>query len=263
MATIKELKTKQFIIPIYQRNYAWSDIEIHQMIDDIINVSTDKYHIGSLVLFDKGNNYFEVTDGQQRLTTLALILFVLEEKEIRLSIRFEAREENNKILEQLKSNDDNALNNEENELIYALKRYIKPKLEEIGDEKKEFLKKNLLEKVILNENVLPETVNLHHYFERMNSRGKQLELHSVLRAKFLKDVVDSDRFKKWDKCSELNKYNVKNVEDSIIKKSLESIIEKINDLSEMQDSTQKQEDDKYNSIIDFPNFLLIALRVFP
>src|SRR5690606_36322223 len=219
MATIKELAKKQFIIPIYQRNYAWTDVEIHQLIDDILNAPSGKYHIGRLVLFDKGNNTFEVTDGQQRLTTLALILFTLKEKEYFLNVRFEAREENNQVLKELATD---ALPKEDNELIYALKQFIEPKIENI----KESFTEKLLNSVVVNENILPETVNLHHYFERMNSRGKQLEFHSVLRAKLLQNVDDDFKFQKWDKCSELDRYsNFDNVEnDKIGKETLRSKI---------------------------------------
>jgi len=257
MATIKELAKKQFIIPIYQRNYAWTDVEIHQLIDDILNAPSGKYHIGSLVLFDKGNNTFEVTDGQQRLTTLALILFTLKEKEYFLNVRFEAREENNQVLKELATD---ALPKEDNELIYALKQFIEPKIENI----KESFTEKLLNSVVVNENILPETVNLHHYFERMNSRGKQLEFHSVLRAKLLQNVDDDFKFQKWDKCSELDRYsNFDNVEnDKIGKETLSSILKDIDESQDYSNKNKNNSDEKYGSIIDFANFLLIALRIF-
>src|SRR5690606_4894996 len=189
---LKELREKKFIIPIYQRNYAWTDVEIHQLIDDIDHFHKEKkYHIGSLVLFDKGKGVYEVTDGQQRLTTLALILLWLKEKDkdimaqdrLTINLNFEAREESNGILKELRDNYESAITKEDNELVYALKSYIEPKLMALEDI--EQFKNKLLSSVILNENILPEGTDMHHYFERMNSRGKQLELHAVLRAKLL------------------------------------------------------------------------------
>ena len=64
-----------YVIPRYQRAYAWEDKEIVQLIDDI-NDSTGDYYIGSLVVAKvkgkvKGKvETYEVVDGQQRLTTL-------------------------------------------------------------------------------------------------------------------------------------------------------------------------------------------------
>ena len=69
--------TDHYVIPRYQRAYAWEDKEITQLIDDINGIdSSENYYIGSLVVArvkDKMETY-EVVDGQQRLTTLYLLL---------------------------------------------------------------------------------------------------------------------------------------------------------------------------------------------
>lgn len=63
----------------YQRAYAWEDKEIGQLIDDINDIdidSAENYYIGSLIVSKvqgKADTY-EVVDGQQRLTTLFLLL---------------------------------------------------------------------------------------------------------------------------------------------------------------------------------------------
>ena len=62
----------KYLIPIYQRNYAWGKDEIEALLEDIKG-SKEGYFIGSLVVREKGE-FFEVIDGQQRLTTLFLIL---------------------------------------------------------------------------------------------------------------------------------------------------------------------------------------------
>ena len=68
-------KEVHYVIPRYQRAYAWEDKEIEQLIDDI-NDSIGDYYIGSLVVAKvKGREErYEVVDGQQRLTTLYLLL---------------------------------------------------------------------------------------------------------------------------------------------------------------------------------------------
>jgi len=80
-------KSPQFVIPIYQRTYSWMERECQQLWDDIIRTgSNDKiaaHFIGSVVYIEKG--LYQVTsqspllviDGQQRLTTISLLLEAL------------------------------------------------------------------------------------------------------------------------------------------------------------------------------------------
>ena len=83
-------KSQQFIIPIYQRNYSWTERECHQLWDDIIRTGFDgriKTHfVGSIVYVARGLSQVSspspllVIDGQQRLTTVSLILEALARK---------------------------------------------------------------------------------------------------------------------------------------------------------------------------------------
>lgn len=80
-------KSPQFVIPIYQRAYNWTEKECHQLWDDILRTgSNDDVHahfVGSVVYIEKGLYHVSsqspllVIDGQQRLTTVSLILEVL------------------------------------------------------------------------------------------------------------------------------------------------------------------------------------------
>lgn len=73
------INNAKYTIPMYQRNYAWEDKEILQLIDDVLDYqkkseNNENYYIGSLILYyqqDKG--FYEVIDGQQRLTTLTIL----------------------------------------------------------------------------------------------------------------------------------------------------------------------------------------------
>ena len=65
-----------YVIPMYQRNYAWGEPEISQLIQDIKdcqNTDRPKYYIGTLVTFKRHDGNLEVIDGQQRFTTLSLL----------------------------------------------------------------------------------------------------------------------------------------------------------------------------------------------
>src|SRR5210317_468726 len=77
-------KSPQFVIPIYQRTYSWTEPECRQLWDDIIRTGRNDeiaaHFVGSIVYIEKG--LYQVTsqapllviDGQQRLTTVMLIL---------------------------------------------------------------------------------------------------------------------------------------------------------------------------------------------
>ena len=68
-------------IPIYQRNYAWESDEIYALVQDVYDAYTKQassvYYIGTLVTYYKGDEVYEVIDGQQRLTTIMLVLCAL------------------------------------------------------------------------------------------------------------------------------------------------------------------------------------------
>jgi uncharacterized protein with ParB-like and HNH nuclease domain/predicted transport protein len=83
-------KSTQFIIPIYQRTYSWTEPECRQLWDDIIrtgkNQDISAHFMGSIVYIEKGlyqvssQSPLLVIDGQQRLTTIVLILEALSRK---------------------------------------------------------------------------------------------------------------------------------------------------------------------------------------
>ncbi len=72
-----------YIVPDYQREYVWTDKEVHQLLEDVgeqIDASTNReYFIGTvLVAPTDQKNHYEVIDGQQRLTTFFLLLCALK-----------------------------------------------------------------------------------------------------------------------------------------------------------------------------------------
>lgn len=78
-------KKSDFLIPDYQRPYAWEEAQCQTLWDDIFSFAfpdnnyenfnkDEEYFLGSIVTFENENNKKEVIDGQQRLTTLMLLL---------------------------------------------------------------------------------------------------------------------------------------------------------------------------------------------
>ena len=79
LKSIKELKDINFYIPSYQRGYRWKSKQVHQLIDDIEMFTPTEnnpfYFLQALaVAKDEEKKCVNVVDGQQRLTTLKLIL---------------------------------------------------------------------------------------------------------------------------------------------------------------------------------------------
>lgn len=78
-------KKSDFLIPDYQRPYAWSEEECQALWEDIFTFaipeddatkfnSEEEYYLGPIVTFKNNNGKLEVIDGQQRLTTIMLLL---------------------------------------------------------------------------------------------------------------------------------------------------------------------------------------------
>ena len=80
-------KASQFVIPIYQRTYSWTEKECRRLWDDILRTGSSDdiaaHFVGSIVYIDQGpyqvtgHSPLLVIDGQQRLTTVTLIIEAL------------------------------------------------------------------------------------------------------------------------------------------------------------------------------------------
>ena len=87
---------KQFEVPLYQRNYSWEKDHVEDLWDDLVEaVKMDRDHyIGTFPLMDGGgsdDSAHNIIDGQQRLTTLTILLFELQERLDDLGEETEAR----------------------------------------------------------------------------------------------------------------------------------------------------------------------------
>src|SRR5688572_30823140 len=77
-------KYQNIQIPDYQRPYKWSKEKVKELLEDLKEFFIDKpvpeldYYIGGILLYNnKQEDCYEIIDGQQRLTTLNLISYVL------------------------------------------------------------------------------------------------------------------------------------------------------------------------------------------
>ena len=213
-------KEVHYVIPRYQRAYAWEDKEIVQLIDDI-NDSTGDYYIGSLVVAKvKGREErYEVVDGQQRLTTLYLLLHYLVscgglEGEVGKTLSFDCRPNSNYTLEHLQDllSDEKLLVGDEDRLEQSILNGLKVIDQKFttGDaiDVADFIDR--LQSVVLYRIEVPEHTDLNRYFEIMNTRGEQLEQYDILKAqlmRYLSNRCEQEFFARvWDACSDMTGY---------------------------------------------------------
>jgi len=279
---ILELK-ENFRIPLYQREYAWKEEEVIQLLEDLktFQTKTNKksYFLGNIVV-SRNNEVLDVIDGQQRLTTLYLILKILKKDVFNLD--YEIREEDRKFLKTWDGEKKENLNSSFANNILAIFNWKK--------ENEEIFEK-ILENVVVTITKIPKEVDVVKYFEVMNNRGKQLEKHQILKAKFLKKLKDNNKFnwaKIWDYCSKMDStiedliyYNdLKERKDGSVdklrkdllqsfnheelkkesnnnKKTILNIIEK-----DMEEEEKELQGKEYRSIIKFEIFLIQILKLF-
>jgi len=274
-------------IPIYQRNYAWERDEIEALVRDVHDAIASKktYYIGTLVTFAKDDGVYEVIDGQQRLTTIYLILKALGQTP-KNKLTYRARKKSDATIKNMPNFDiedvDTGIKNGFNDAQLSIENILTSE-----EEQKKFSDYFLNHVHIIHYNV-PKDIDLNHYFEVMNSRGEQLEKHEIVKAQLismLDNSDDSDKFAKvWDACSEMNVYVQQKMQDGQIfgenlddfnlddfgslsaeedsEKGTKSIKELLDEDFLTQDHNKEQEHpDTFQPIIDFPNFLLIVLKI--
>lgn len=216
-------ENKRFRIPLYQRAYAWGKDEIEALINDIVDFNrkgeNKKYYLGFLVVHD-AKKYLEVIDGQQRLTTLFILLKVLGYEFNSSSLTFECRDISNKTLDNI---DDLELLEKAEKNIVDAKRIIEDAFLHDETKKNEFKEK--LKNVVLYQIEVPPNTDLNHYFEIMNTRGEQLEQADILKAKLiskLNDEKERNVFSTiWSACSDMSGYVLRHFKKNIEKKLFE------------------------------------------
>lgn len=285
-------------IPIYQRNYAWEKDEITTLIQDVYDAfkknNQKVYYIGTLVLYHKGDRVFEIIDGQQRLTTIRIILGALDIVP------------DNKLTYRSRKKSDATLKSipyfEVDEKDIGIEngfRYAKNAINEIVplEEKYEFSLyfRNYVHTINYE---VPNDIDLNHYFEIMNSRGEQLEKHEIVKANLM-EKLDNDKERKlfnfiWESCSEMSVYiqqQLKGISTEVVFGktlcgflpasfdelmtlfsseattdadkgiSIEAILEQISEGKKESIDDGSDSKDSFQPIIDFPNFLLIVLKI--
>ena len=111
---IKQLENKDFLIPSYQRGYRWDNKEVKELLEDINEFMLDKKDSGFYclqpIVVKEDKSKYRIIDGQQRLTTIFLIIKYLKDKSY-FKIEYETREKSFNFLDEIKNKADNSADN--------------------------------------------------------------------------------------------------------------------------------------------------------
>ncbi len=243
-------KRADFLIPDYQRPYAWEEEQCQTLWDDIFAFAfpdnnsdkfniNDEYFLGSIVIFDNDKGKKEVIDGQQRLTTLMLLLRAFYAKFGNM------QDENSKItrekiaqciwktnefgqpkLDELKINSEVATDNDKEEFLQILKtgivnrdqnsryaknyRFFQEKIETFLSEYPSYfayLPTRILNNCILLPIEAESQDTALRIFSTLNDRGLPLSDADIFKAQFYKyysDKNQKDKFiEQWKELEEI------------------------------------------------------------
>lgn len=225
--TLQELLDgKKYTIHYYQREYRWGRKQIEQMIDDLITTFSDYYSVGHEAQDVESYGYYylgsiirtednekAIIDGQQRLTSLTLLLIYLNNLQNDLNYRKVSVDqmifsdsfgkmsfnldvaERRKCFESLYQNKNFDLNDETESVKTMYSRY--KDIEELfSDElKSEALPLFLYwlkERVMFIEIVTPTEQDAHKIFVTMNDRGLNLNNAEMLKGYLLSEIADDE-----------------------------------------------------------------------
>ena len=189
---IDKVLENELIIPEYQRPYRWTEENVRQLLTDVHEswrLGKNSYRIGSIILHTE-NNHLNIVDGQQRLTTILLVLVALGSnigKELRSKLKY---------------------NHIDSKLVISKNKSFIDKwiVENIKNEKDDFCKylTQYCEFVEIKVKDLSEAFQM---FDSQNGRGKELEAYNLLKAYHIRAMEANTFAEKVDcegKCDALS-----------------------------------------------------------
>jgi hypothetical protein len=207
-------KKKHYNIPLYQRGYKWKTAQVIKLLEDINNFKPDGnkfYCLQNITLVpNKMSNVFNVVDGQQRLTTLVVLLSYLGKKDfVKGKVRFpenSIREETNKFIneiiteneEEILETDWESFVNEHPDFNHQDIYYLFNTNQEINNwfvlnkiDKTEYLKK-LLNHVRIIANSISDDSKEEKIFGNLNSKRIPLDGSDLVRAILITRVANEE-----------------------------------------------------------------------
>ena len=212
-------------IPRFQRPYSWNNENITEFWKDVSSDENQEYFIGSMVVYKRKQSYFGVIDGQQRLTTITLLLCgirdyfsSLDEEKMAIGIQQLIEKKNidaesEYVLQtdtpypyfheciQSSDNDEaiSPINKEEKNLkksFELIKKLIEDSFDKCADEEKKiFFLKNLRDKILKIKVIFIEVdneVDAYMIFETLNTRGMDLMTSDLVKNHFTRLLKKSN-----------------------------------------------------------------------
>lgn len=192
---------KNLVIPAYQRPYKWTERNVIQLLEDIFEyviLKNKDYRIGNIILHKENStneedSIYNVVDGQQRLTTLSLLLKILGN-------------DSNNDFSVLLLNQKYKHTISKNNIVYNYRiiyQWISTKFGNDESKKNDF-KIKVLNKCEFVRFTVYQQDEAFQLFDSQNSRGKALEPYDLLKAFHLREMVfdsEEDRIKcveRWE-----------------------------------------------------------------
>lgn len=182
------LSIENLDIPEYQRPYKWSLKNVNQLIDDILRFKNkEAYRLGTVVVHKNSkNNTLDIVDGQQRITTIVLLIkAIMQDNNLNKKFHTEYNEKS------------------ENEIKFPDLKFTNPI--SITNVKQNFQELNKrIKEIEFDENVvyfilhkcevvyveLDDISEAFQFFDSQNARGKDLAPHDLLKAFHLREMND-------------------------------------------------------------------------
>ncbi|WP_290786053.1 DUF262 domain-containing protein [Exiguobacterium sp. UBA7533] len=166
-------------VPSYQRPYKWSARSTNLLFIDTYKAfqnDLEEYRLGSVILQKDQSNTYNIVDGQQRLTTLSILLYCLGDT------------------------DQSLLQEEYSELstnaILTNHSILSRKTNELNPDEQTRFKNYLLEKCTTVQIVTDKEQEAFQFFDSQNSRGKALAPHDLLKSYHLREMTAEDESQK-------------------------------------------------------------------
>ena len=185
IAKIKDIVSENFIIPEYQRPYKWSVDSTLQLFNDLYSAyknNLEEYRIGSIILHSE-NGKLNIVDGQQRLTTISILLYCFNE------------DEKSDFFPSLMT-EKNLFNNLSSKAIKNNYQILNKKCNSLIDDDKKYFYDYILSKCTFVKIVTDNIQEAFQFFDSQNSRGKPLAPHDLLKAYHLREMKNENEKEK-------------------------------------------------------------------
>lgn len=194
-------KEYYFIIPDYQRGYRWGKEETIKLIDDIIDCEEKSYFLQPIAYRKEINGGFILVDGQQRLTTIYLILKIITNELPKYKLEYITRKESEKFLRSQENNENSTTIDTFH--MSLVQDAIKTKIESefSSDEDKKILKEKILNTKFIFYEVDEKEEN--NFFKRINigkiylTNGELVKALILNRKLYEEDNTNRQKQLKW------------------------------------------------------------------